>query len=280
MICKRIQPCALVSQFVKEYVLLHMQFNPQAATPVKTYPVNPESGITLLIRGQLRAESPALNLSENKYPAYVFGQPNSRQNFHLTHEFMLVHIRFHAGGLFRLLKIPMQELLHTSIDAELIFGKEITSLTNQLANTNAYAAIPTVLDAWLYKKINRLKNTEQPVDRIGRLIAANPQDFNLVKAAREACLSIRQFEKRFTQQIGITPKYFARICRFYQAYGLKEAKPGLDWLSIAVQTGYNDYQHLVKDFKQFAGVTPNVLISEAAQNPERILNIAPEFTGV
>lgn len=280
MICKRIQPCALVGQFVKEYVLLHMQFNPQAATPVKTYPVNPESGITLLIKGQLRAESPALNLSENKYPAYVFGQPNSRQNFHLTHEFMLVHIRFHAGALFSLLKIPMQELLHTSIDAELIFGKEITSLNNQLANTNAYAAIPTVLDAWLSKKINRLKNNEQPVDRIGRMIAADPQEFNLVKTAQEACLSIRQFEKRFTQQIGVTPKYFARICRFYQAYALKETKPGLDWLSIAVQTGYNDYQHLVKDFKQFAGVTPNVLISEAAQNPERILSIAPEFTGV
>ncbi len=89
-----------------------------------------------------------------------------------------------------------------------------------------------------------------------------------------------KFEKRFERQVGITPKYFARICRFYQAYELKDTRQDLDWLSIAVQTGYTDYQHLVKDFKRFAGVTPNRLIQESNHNPERQLKLNAEFVGL
>lgn len=280
MICKRISPGLFVSGYIKEYLLLHMKFDVKDAPPVKAYPVNPEEGITFQIRGNLVAENPELNSSEKRPQTYVFGLPDSRQNFRLSHEFMMVHVRFHSGAMFKLLRIPMNELVHQNIDAELIFGKEIKEVNDRLANARDYESIPLILDAFFAKRINQIKYGMQPIDKIGRLILANPQGFNLAKIANEACLSFRQFEKRFAQQIGITPKYFARICRFYQAYELKESQPNLDWLSIAVQTGYTDYQHMVKDFKRFAGTTPNTLIRESVQNPERRLNLASDFVGV
>jgi len=280
MICKRIKPGFYISNYIKEYLLLDMVFDAKAPTPIKAYPTNPEEGITFQIKGSLLAHSPDLGLSETRLKTCVFGQPNSRQNYYQTHEFMLVHVRFHPGALFQLLRIPMHELVHKNIDAELIFGPEMKEVHDQLANAPDYEAIPMILDAFFLKKINRLKYPMHPIDKIGQLIVANPQGFNLVKMANEACLSICQFEKRFVQKIGITPKYYARICRFYQAYELKEFQLELDWLSIALQTGYSDYQHLVKDFKQFAGTAPNSLIQASNQNPERRLNIATNFRGV
>lgn len=50
--------------------------------------------------------------------------------------------------------------------------------------------------------------------------------------------------------------------------------PHPDWLTVAVQFGYTDYHHLFKDFNQFAGVTPNTLLSEYAHSPEKILRLA------
>lgn len=280
MICKRISPASAVSNYVKEYLLVHMIFDNDAPDPVKTYPINPEEGVTFQIIGTLVAESPELELFEKRPKTYVFGQPDYRQNFHLTHEFMFVHVRFQPGALFQLTGIPMNELVHRGVDASQIFGQDIGEVDDRLANAPDYASIPSILDAFFLKRILRLKQKLQPFDKIGRLILASPQQFNLVRMADQACLSVRQFENRFVRQIGITPKYYARICRFYQAYEMKEFNPNLDWLSVALHTGYSDYQHLVKDFKQFAGTAPNALIEQSVQNPERRLNIAGGFRGV
>lgn len=101
----------------------------------------------------------------------------------------------------------------------------------------------------------------------------NPVGYSVEKLAGYACLSISQFERRFIQQMGVAPKLYNRINRFYSAYLLKGLRPNLDWLSIAVQTGYNDYQHLAKDFKQFSGTTPNSLLAAEAKAPGRVLEL-------
>lgn len=49
----------------------------------------------------------------------------------------------------------------------------------------------------------------------------------------------------------------------------------MSWQKISWLTGYNDYQHLVKDFKQFSATTPNLFINELADSPERKLGLLP-----
>lgn len=279
MICKRIKPAVEIRSLVREYTLLHARFDEAIPIPAKSYPVNPEEGIRFIIRGSLFSETPELGLFQKQPQISLFGLPCKKQNFFISHEYFMFHVRFQPGGLFRLLHLPMTGLLHQSIDAELVLGREIKLINEQLANTSTYDSMPFIADTYFKKKIKDLKHAEQPIDKIGKTILENPQGFQLEKTASEACLSHRQFEKRFIQQIGITPKHFSRICRFNQAYELKEKRPSLDWLSIAVQTGYTDYQHMVRDFKEFTGTTPNSFIEECMRNPERVLNIAGDFTG-
>ena len=281
MIVQRISPASSVSNYIREYLLVHLVFNPQTAPPIKAYPVNPEEGITFQIKGLLSAEQPDLGITEKRSKTYFFGQPILRQNLHQEYEFMLVHVRFHPGCLFQLFKIPMTELLDKNIDAELILGHAtIEEINDQLANAPNYLAIPPILDTFFNKYISKLKHDVQPVDTIGRMILANPQNFNLDRTAKAACLSHRQFERRFVNQLGVPPKHYARICRFYEAYILKDTRPELNWQDIAFDTGYTDYQHLVKDFKQFAGTSPNILLEQTYLNPERRLNISNEFKGL
>ncbi len=280
MICKRVLPSPELRNFLKEYLTIHYVFEPNAIVPPKVYPVNPEEGIRFLVRGNLFSQCPDLGTYEKRPTITIFGQPNRRQNLFTTPEYFMIHIRFQPGGLFKLLRIPMTELVDQNIDAELIIGQEIKEVQDKLTKAKSYDAMFLILNNYFQKKVRQIKGNNQPIDRIGQMILYNPQSFNLEKTAKDACLSHRQFEKRFTQQVGLTPKYYARICRFYQAYELKEYQPNLDWLSIAIQTGYTDYQHLAKDFKQFAGATPNALIQESINNPERKFDISKDFRGV
>jgi AraC-like DNA-binding protein len=278
LICKCIPPSPDLKDHIREYLIIHLVFeNKNVAPPAKAYPVNPEEGIRFIVRGSLVSENPESGTMTRRPTISIFGQPRSRENLHISHEYLMIHVRFQPGGLFRLLGIPMNELIHQNIEAELIMGSEIGKVQARLTESKSYKEMLTTLNGYFRIKFFTLKGSNEPIDKIGLSILKKPQEFNLEKTAGNACLSYRQFEKRFTQQIGITPKYYARVCRFYQAYEVKEFQPKLDWLSIAVRTGYNDYQHLVKDFKQFAGTTPNSLIRESLNNPERRFNITSKF---
>jgi transcriptional regulator GlxA family with amidase domain len=100
----------------------------------------------------------------------------------------------------------------------------------------------------------------------------NPTAFSLDWLACQANMSPRQFQRKFHERIGLSPKLYSRISRFWKAFEYKEKNPSSDWLSIALQFGYSDYYHLSKDFKQFAHVTPNILIEEYSKRPEIVFS--------
>ena len=91
--------------------------------------------------------------------------------------------------------------------------------------------------------------------------------------AKQACLSTKQFYRRFTERIGISPKFFSRLARFNHAYQYKIAHPNVYWSSIAQQFDYTDYHHVEKEFKEFTALTPQQWIAEDQAAPERILHL-------
>lgn len=70
--------------------------------------------------------------------------------------------------------------------------------------------------------------------------------------------------------MGVSPKTFSRIVSFDHAVKLKNAYHTKDWLSIAIELDYYDYQHLVKDFKDFTHMTPNEFYLRDIHAPERV----------
>jgi AraC-like DNA-binding protein len=74
-------------------------------------------------------------------------------------------------------------------------------------------------------------------------------------------LSSQRFIDVFRNEVGLTPKLFARLTRFRRAIQTIDATPDLDWASLAVATGYFDQPHLIRDFNEFAGVSPSAYLS-------------------
>lgn len=91
--------------------------------------------------------------------------------------------------------------------------------------------------------------------------------------AKESCLCTKQFERKFIQRAGVNPKTYARIIRFNRAYNLRNRHSDKEWLSIAVASGYFDYQHLAKDYKDFTGFTPPEFHLLESNSPENVLGL-------
>lgn len=246
--------------------------------PVKPYPACPDQGITFYVRGNLFSEIPELGISENRARSVIMGQNTCRHNLYPPNDYIMFHVRFQPGAFYQLFKTPMTEFVDQNIDAELVLGGGMKELHEQMANASSSEELPLIFERFLWRKINQAKEFIRPVDKMAQLILNNPQRFEFKTYANLACLSISQFERAFTRQVGISPKFYARICRFYQAYEMKEQFPHLSWFTVAIKTGYSDYQHLAKDFKQFSGTTPNPFIEESKQAPERVLGYMDFFS--
>jgi len=78
---------------------------------------------------------------------------------------------------------------------------------------------------------------------------------------------------KFEERTGVSPKMFDRITRFDRVYKLRNNRPDLDWLSIALNCGYYDYQHLAKDYRDFTGTTPVSFYQIDQKAPERLFGL-------
>ncbi|MVM41046.1 helix-turn-helix domain-containing protein [Spirosoma sp. HMF3257] len=193
---------------------------------------------------------------------------------HYPEDFKLVKIIFQPGGLFHLLgQAPTTYFTDSVTDAESVLGREISEIIQQLMNTEQYMPMIQVVDTYLLTKFRKLTLRLEPIDRANAFLQGKNSTVTLDYLADQSCLSYRQFERKFKERNGVSPKLFIRIARFNRAYTMKEKQPDKDWLDIAITCGYADYQHMVKDFKQFAGVTPVAMLQAEANSPEKRLGL-------
>lgn len=199
----------------------------------------------------------------------IYGQHTIATNRYVGRDFMVFQVQFQPGALFKLTGIPSYELTNRFVDAEAIFSKEIRLVNERLSYTRHYTEMIPIVETFIEHLIQQSKKRVSALDKVSQLILYHTGNVSLDWLADQACLSQRQFYRQFIEREGVSPKLFARVSRFENAMKFKNAYPHKDWLTIALQLGYYDYQHLVKDFKEFTKLTPNGFLVAQEKGPER-----------
>ncbi|MBO9731307.1 MAG: AraC family transcriptional regulator [Chitinophaga sp.] len=181
-------------------------------------------------------------------------------------------VAFQPGGLHRLLKLPLSEIYEQDLDTNLLLGNEINEITERLKEADDWDHMISIIEFYLLKKIDDLKPL-LPVDQAIAALVSTSGNVTIEELASLACLSLRQFERKCTERLGMPPKQYARLIRFCKAYKLKEMFPDKTWTEIAYHSGYYDQMHFIRDFKKFAGITPSFIDEEELQNTIRLHTI-------
>lgn len=59
-----------------------------------------------------------------------------------------------------------------------------------------------------------------------------------------------------SSEVGLNPKHFHRIQRFQEILAKVDPVPEPAWEQIALEHGYFDQSHLIRDFVEFSGLGP------------------------
>ncbi|MFB6454062.1 helix-turn-helix domain-containing protein [Chitinophaga sp. Hz27] len=184
-----------------------------------------------------------------------------------------IGVAFKPGGLFRLLNIHMTELHEQDFDTKLFLGSEIDDINDNLKeHIHDWDAMIGIIENYLLKKLHKLK-PQNTVDLVMDNLVSHAGNLTIEQLASDACISMRQFERKCVERTGMSPKRYARLIRFCKAYHLKETHPGATWTRIAHMSGYYDQMHFIRDFKEFAGITPSILDEAELVNTIRLHGI-------
>ena len=80
----------------------------------------------------------------------------------------------------------------------------------------------------------------------------------------------RTLRRRFTARVGLSPKRFARLQRLQRVVRDLDGCARVDWAAIAATHGYADQPHLVEEFRQLVGVTPNEYVRSRVDGPHHL----------
>ena len=72
----------------------------------------------------------------------------------------------------------------------------------------------------------------------------------------------------FKRYVGLTPKVYQRVLRFNEVFVKIRENGTIDWAEVAVQCGYADQSHFIKEFRRFSGFKPAEFIQAGVDNDE------------
>jgi AraC-like DNA-binding protein len=164
-------------------------------------------------------------------------------------------IMFQPDGLHRLFSIPMHELTDQDYEAHSVLGGFISKVRQRLGNSKSFAERVRLVDRLLLRRSLRSPSSDGISAAVNATILAGGR-LDISALAERVGLSMRQFERRFIQQVGMRPKLFARIARFEAVLETKACSATESWTDVAHEFGYYDQMHMVHDFAEFTDKTP------------------------
>ena len=171
----------------------------------------------------------------------------------------LLGIRFHPGGTLPFLRVPLHEITDRVVELGGLSCELERELLSAASDAKSLPKKAEAVERVLTQRLTILRQDNRLIHLAARIVASAgmmPVD----QLAHEAGISSRQLERRFLREVGIGPKLLGRIIRFQQVFRAVDQRSSA-WAAVALECGYYDQAHLIRDFNQFAQQTPAALFS-------------------
>ena len=134
-----------------------------------------------------------------------------------------------------------------------------TTLRAALMNRSTASEMVEVVEATLHENLRPVSGVELCARAVGLLEKSPTRPIGEI--ADELAVSHSYLDRRFTQIAGLSPRTLARILRMRALLATIDVGAGVDWAHAALELGWFDQSHLIRDFKRHTGVTPSTYVA-------------------
>lgn len=189
----------------------------------------------------------------NRHSGAVLAGPHARSTVIDTREQRwLVAVEFRSGGAARFFPMPMSEACDAIVSLEDVWDHTGKLLREQLLEARTPASKFRVLEELLLRE-----HTPRFDPAIHYAVCALQRGMPLARVTEQVGMLPRTLVRRFSSQVGIAPKRFARLKRLQRVLGAVCQSLAPDWGGLAAKFGYTDQSHMVHEFREMTDITPS-----------------------
>ena len=171
----------------------------------------------------------------------------------------LLGVRFNPEHAYQAFKLPLHQITD--------FTYELNDISDSWGDLKQVFDRP-FSESSLQIISQQLKNCwkNQPTDpRVGqaiKLMSLKDPQISISDVAAEVGVTRQHLVRLFDKFVGISPKKFAKINRVQKIVETVKNSAAPSWVNTALDHGFFDQAHLIKDFKDVTGLSPRAYLLE------------------
>ncbi len=174
----------------------------------------------------------------------------------------MVGVRFRPGGAYPFFRFPISELSESVTELDLIWGRLVDEIRDQLSVIESPEARLLYLESILLRQVQRTLEPNRLISFAVNQLQHSPQFLAIRDLATMVGISQKHLITQFEKVVGLRPKSFARVCKFQKVINLIEQENQIEWSAIASDCGYYDQAHFIKEFQAFSGLNPSDYVNK------------------
>jgi len=199
---------------------------------------------------------PCVNLVLDRGQLLIAGVGRERFTYPLTGRGQVYGVKFRPGGFRPWLGEPVDRLTDQYRPLAALWGPAAEDLRAELAAVTALPDLAAVAERHL--RAHR-PPPDPAVAEVGRIVHALLYDRS-VRSVGDLTgwtgRSTRSLQRLFQRYVGVSPKWVLQRYRLHEAAARLAEGTDRTWTDVAVELGYFDQSHFIRDFSRAVGMTP------------------------
>lgn len=259
MLFKIYKPSPFLQPYIRDYCFMETEKEEGAITER----VIPAGGIQLMFHYRnpfvvYQHEKPG----STQPRTFISGLGSSYSDVSTSGAAGVVFVAFHPAGACHFFPFPLARIENKSIDLSEIFGTETKIVEEALCEQANLSGKLEVIENFLTKKFSGICMNDNRLIRHGvKLIFESKGQITAGDLAKNLATTPKSLERKFAAYIGKTPKQFIKLIRFHETIQDFNRGHNISLTEYAVRNGYYDQSHFIRDFREYAGLTPKEFVS-------------------
>jgi AraC-like DNA-binding protein len=165
-------------------------------------------------------------------------------------------VKFRPGAFRPYLERSVASLRDRTVPIDEVFGTRGAALARQVLDLGSDAEKAAAVERFLNE---RMTPSDPNVERAGRIvdeIAENREIVSVEQVVERARLGKRTLQQLFNSYVGVGPKWVINRYRLHEAVERLQAGAQINFTELAMELGYFDQAHFIRDFRKLVGCTP------------------------